>query len=112
MRADWRRGLSAVSFAAIADRRSRFFASASQSEGQLAVYRFAFALASPLAFAANDALSLAGVSPPAPFSGSGTLQRDSGGAKSWAGSLAVSFPGAPEVPLTGPQFKTQLSRGW
>jgi hypothetical protein len=112
LRASWRLGLKAVSFTAVAARRARFFAEVSESEGGLAVYRFAFALASPLAFAADDALSLAGVTPPAPFSGSGTLRRDAGGAKSWTGSLAVSFPGAPSVPLTGPQFKTQLTRSW
>jgi hypothetical protein len=114
LRAGWRLGLSAASFTAIVDpvRGARFFASVARSEGSLGVYRFAFALASPLAFVANDALSLAGVTPPPPFSGNATLQRATNGAKSWAGPLAVSFPGAPQVPLTGSQFKVQLIRGW
>lgn len=114
LRAGWRLGLHAVSFAATVDpaRGARFFASAEQSEGSLAIYRSAFALASPLTFACDDALTLAGVSPPAPFSGSGTFQRSSTGVKEWTGPLSVSFPGAPKVGLTGPQFKTQLIRSW
>jgi hypothetical protein len=114
LQAGWRLGLSSASFTAVVDRArgTRFFAGATQSEGALAIYRFAFALASPMTFAANNALSLAGVTPPPPFSGSATLERATNGAKSWTGSLAVSFPGAPEAPLTGPQFKVQLVRSW
>lgn len=114
LRAGWRLGLSATSFTALDSRsgHARFFASSSQSQGALAIYRFAFALASPLTFAVDDALSLAGVTPPPPFSGSASFQRDVSGIKSWTGSLAVSFPGAPTVPLTGSQFKTQLTRSW
>lgn len=114
LRAGWRVGLSAASFTALDSRggHARFFASSSQSQGALAIYRFAFALASPLTFAVDDALSLAGVTPPPPFSGSASFQRDVSGVKSWSGSLAVSFPGAPDVPLTGSQFKAQLIRSW
>jgi hypothetical protein len=113
IRASWRLGLRAASFAAIGgSRRATYFAESQESVGSLAVYRFAFALGSPVTFVADDALSLAGVTPPAPFSGSAAFQRDAGGAKSWTGSLAVSFPGAPDTPLTGPQFKTQLVRSW
>lgn len=114
LQAGWRVGLSAASFTALDNRsrHARFFASSSQSQGALAIYRFAFALASPLTFAVDDALSLAGVTPPSPFSGSASFQRDVSGAKSWTGSLAVSFPGAPDVPLTGSQFKAQLIRSW
>ncbi len=112
--AGWRLGLSATSFTALDSGRghTRFFASSSQSQGALAIYRYAFALASPLTFAVDDALSLAGVTPPPPFSGDASFQRDVSGAKSWTGSLAVSFPGAPDVPLTGSQFKAQLIRSW
>jgi hypothetical protein len=113
LQAGWRLGLDAASFTALdGGEHARFFASSAQSQGALAIYRFAFALASPLAFATDDSLSLAGVTPPPPFSGSASFQRDLSGSKSWTGSLAVSFPGAPAVPLTGSQFKAQLTRSW
>lgn len=45
------------------------------------------------------------VSPPAPFSGTATFKRGPGRSKStWSGSLSVSFPGEPDVPLTGNLF--------
>ncbi len=111
--AAWRSGLTATYFSAATNQgKARFLAATEQSEGSLAVYRAAFALASPLTFASDDALSFASVTPPAPFSGTGSLQRSPDGTKVWTGSLAVSFPGAPNVPLTGPQFLTRLSRQW
>jgi len=45
------------------------------------------------------------VSPPAPFSGTAKFERGAEGTKSiWAGSLSVSFPGEPGVPLAGSLF--------
>jgi len=91
---------------------ARYIATSEQSEGQIAIYRDAFVQASPLTFATDSALSFASVSPPAPFSGTGTLRRAANGARIWDGSLAVSFLGAPGVPLVGPEFRTALSRSW
>ena len=54
--------------------------------------------------------SFATIAPTAPFAGTGSMTRDPTGARLWGGSLTVSFPGAPDVPLTGPLFKTRLSR--
>lgn len=93
-------------------RKAIYFATSEQSEGQVAVSRIAFALASPLTFVFDNALSTAGVTPPVPFSGTATFQHNPDGAKSWAGSLAVSFPGAENVSLTGPQFTTHLTASW
>jgi hypothetical protein len=89
-----------------------YFATAEKSEGQVAVSRIAFVLASPLTFAFDNSLSAAGLTPPAPFSGTATFQHNPDGSKSWTGSLAVSFPGAEDVPLTGPQFTTRLTGSW
>jgi hypothetical protein len=95
------RGRDKVEFAAIDER----------SEGSIAVVRYVDLRAAPATFVADPALSLAGVSPPPPFSGSGTWRRGAAG-KSWTGSLAVSFLGAPDVPLDGPGFASTLTRGW
>ena len=93
-------------------RKAIYFATTEQSEGQVAVSRIALALASPLTFAFDNALSTAGITPPAPFSGTATFQHNPDGTKAWTGSLAVSFPGAENVPLTGPQFTTHLTASW
>lgn len=72
----------------------------------------AYAYAPASAFATDDSLSFADITPPYPFSGTGSIQRTPDGAPIWTGSLAVSAPGATNLPLTGPLFKTQLTRSW
>lgn len=82
------------------------------SEGSIAIARLALKRVPPATFAFDNALSTAGVTPPRPFSGSATFLRGLGGARSWTGSLAVSFPGAPNLALTGTGFHTWLTRSW
>ncbi|HEY6551192.1 MAG TPA: hypothetical protein VIY71_08350 [Solirubrobacterales bacterium] len=108
-----RSGLTAMFFSA-SERggKAGYLAEMEQTVGSLGVFRGAFVRALPTTFAANSALSFAGVTPPAPFSGSGSFQRDPTGVKNWTGSLAVSFPGAPNVPLIDSRFHTQLTRSW
>ena len=108
-----RSGLTAVLFGA-SERggEAGYLAEVEQTIGSLGVFRGVFLHGSPATFAFDSALSFAGVTPPSPFSGSGSFQREPTGAKVWNGSLAVSFPGAPNVPLADPRFKTQLTRSW
>jgi hypothetical protein len=108
-----RSGLTAI-FLSAAERggKARFVAEMEQTVGSLGVIRGVLVRAAPATFAADSALSSAGVTPPPPFSGSGAFQRGPAGKKSLTGSLAVSFPGAPNVPLADPRFKTQLTRSW
>lgn len=96
------RGRGRVHFAAVDER----------SEGSVAIVRRVEVRAGSATFVADNALSLAGVTPPPPFSGTGAWQHTGTGEKSWTGSLAVSFLGAPNVPLAGPGFGSDLSRGW
>jgi hypothetical protein len=112
--ADGRLPLARTAFAAQARGagRVRFLALDERSEGSIAIVRYAQARAPSPTFVSDDALSLASVTPPPPFSGTGTLQRGDAGDKSWTGSLAVSFPGAPKLPLTGQLFSTSLTRSW
>lgn len=72
---------------------AHFAAVEERSEGSIAVVRRVQVRASPATFVADDALSLAGVAPPPPFSGTGTWQRTGTGEKSWTGPLAISFLG-------------------
>jgi hypothetical protein len=48
------------------------------------------------------------VHPPAPFVGSALFRHPAGEPATWTGSLMVSFPGAPEVPLAGDAFTAKL----
>jgi hypothetical protein len=108
-----RSGLTAMLFG-VSERHGKagYLAEIEQTVGSLGVFRGVFLQASPATFAFDNALSFASVTPPAPFSGSGSFQRTPTGAKSWTGSLAVSFPGAPSISLTDPRFHTQLTRSW
>jgi hypothetical protein len=90
-----------------------FFLAASQSsEGALGIARYVVAEGAPASFSFDDSLSRASVTPPPPFSGTATFEHGLGGARSWSGSLAVSFLGMPRVPLTGPEFAVALARGF
>lgn len=106
--------LTRTAFAAQARGRGRvhLLAFESASEGSIGVIRFVKAEADPSVFSVNGILSSASVKPPAPFSGTGAYEQGPGNAKSWTGSLAVSFLGAPHVPLTGSPFVARLARGW
>jgi hypothetical protein len=111
--AGWRSGLTAHYLSASGGgERATFAVSSYETRRRLAIYRRAFASGVASAFRTDSALSFATLSPPAPFSGEGLLQRNASGARNWTGSLAVSFPGDPDVPLTGSQFKTLLTRSW
>jgi hypothetical protein len=87
-----------------------FFASTSESRGQMRVSRAAFAQAPERTFTYAPGLSSATVSPPPPFEGTATFQRNPDHSTSWKGNLRVSLPGAPRLPLTGPKFAAGLSR--
>ncbi len=90
----------------------RLLALESASEGSIGVIRVVKTRAARSILSVDGILSSASVKPPAPFSGTGAYQQGPGNAKNWTGSLAVSFLGAPHVPLTGPPFVARLARGW
>jgi len=110
----WRSGPIAQFFSAASDGRdpASFRASRFETRGPLAILREASARGAPSGFATDSALSFATVTPPAPFSGTGELRRDETGARTWTGSLAVSYLGVGATPLTGANFKTTLGRGF
>ncbi|HEY8816098.1 MAG TPA: hypothetical protein VIP57_13470 [Candidatus Dormibacteraeota bacterium] len=112
--ADHKTPLTRTVFAAQAPGRGkvRLLALESASEGSIGVIRFVKAQADPSVFSVNRILSSASVKPPAPFSGMGAYEQGPGNARSWTGSLAVSFLGAPHIPLTGSPFVARLARGW
>ena len=107
--ASWRHGVSSTSLGAIAlGGKALYFATTAQSQGELAIFRFAFVSGPGRGFTADNALTRAQISPPAPFKGTGAYRAAPDGTKTWSGGLSVNFPGAPRLPLTGPQFKAEL----
>jgi hypothetical protein len=112
--AEWKQPLGGVFFEAtrVGRDHTEFFAIEQHTLGRLAVIHIAHAEGSEKRLASDPALTFAGVTPPAPFSGSADLRHDPDGRKRWSGTLTASFPGAPDFPLTGPDFKTVLARSW
>jgi hypothetical protein len=111
--ASWRHAVNSAAFIAIGGfERTQFLALASQSEGRLAILHFAFASGPAKEFAIDNALTAAQVSPPAPFSGTGSYSAAPDGTTTWAGPLTVNFPGASKFPLSGPPFKAVVEAGF
>jgi hypothetical protein len=112
--AGYRNGLDATYLFArtLASGGSFYEVEADTGGSEYGVRRVAYAYAPAATFATDDSLGFAAVTPPYPFSGVGSVQRAADGAPLWTGSLAVSFPGAADVPLTGPPFRVQLTRSW
>jgi hypothetical protein len=111
--ADWRQALDSTDFLAFqVGRKTLFLAVTEQSKGSLAEVRYALAIASSKDFVSDDALTSATVTPRSPFAGKGVYSAAPDGTKAWTGSLSASFPGAPHLPLTGPQFEVALASGF
>jgi hypothetical protein len=104
--------LERVAFAAAARNgdQPHFSALQASSEGQLGILRLVTVAGPRSSFAVDDAFSHAVVVPPPPFSGRGVFAHGPGTEKSWSGPLAVSFLGAPHVPLTGSPFSVGLGQ--
>lgn len=103
-----RSGIDSTALLAVESRRSTLFtATAEEARPHLAIVRIA-ALRKHSPIHANESLSAASVSPPAPFRGTGRYRALPDGSNTWSGDLSVNFPGAPRFPLTGPSFETFL----
>lgn len=120
-------GAESVSLTAISGSQGRFFeisserspeesgstvftVSSQEHRGRMRVERVAFAYARERTFMYTSGLSAATVSPPFPFEGSATFQRNADRSTSWKGDLSVSLPGALHMALTGSGFEASLVR--
>lgn len=88
------------------------FASTEESLGSMARVRYAFAVGPARSFTENEALTAAKLKPSWPFAGTGRYTASPDGVRSWGGDLRASFPGAPGLPLTGPEFRVRLDSGF
>lgn len=85
-----------------------FLATTSGNAGRVSVFRLALAIGHGSNFKVNGALSAARVSGRFPFTGSGSYAAAPDGSSTWDGSLAVHFPGASPLSLTGPPLQTSV----
>lgn len=74
----------------------------------LSISHDAFTPDPPGSFSFDRSLNSATLTPPAPFAGSAIFERPDQFTTRWAGDLSVSFPGDPDVPLTGRGFDARL----
>jgi hypothetical protein len=105
-------GTGGLYFFARREGKTGYYAERFGTVGQIGLLGVAYAVGPQSSFSSNPQVSYGTVRPPGPFSGNATLSRGPGGKRTWAGTLAVEFPGAGLVPLTGPQFHTTLSRSF
>lgn len=111
---DARSARSDIMFSALATRpleergSTSFVVASNARQGSMRVSRFAFVSAKESAFVFDEALDTATVTPPSPFAGTATFQRNSAGSARWSGSLSVSLPGVGNIPLVGRDYRTRL----
>ncbi len=93
--------------------RVSYFAAMGEKRGQLAIGLRAYVLGRPKTLVVDNPLETGSISPPAPFSGTGTFERIAKHRPGrWRGNLTVDFPGRPDVPLTGKNFGATLMHGF
>lgn len=83
-----------------------------ESVGRLAIIRSIEASADVSAFTTSESggeVTLATITPPSPFTGSATYEKQNGSPATWTGTLAGTFLGRGEVSLAGPGFIAEIS---
>jgi hypothetical protein len=90
--------------------RRYFQAGVAERRGRISIYRSIKSVSDePSTFTFNNALTSATATPPVPFTGTATLERDSRKERgSWTGTLSASFPGASNVALAGATFTATM----
>lgn len=95
--------------------KATFFAQAERRVGGVGIVSSALTFAAPAStFTTPNAVSPGSevmLTPPAPFSGSGTFHLQGPSSASWTGDLAVELPAFGRVPLTGPQIAAGTCEG-
>lgn len=104
-----RDGVEFTGFLAVEGRRkTTFLATHEETRGNMAIAQIAVVRNKSKAVRANETLTRARVSPPAPFHGTGRYRAAPDGSTTWSGSLSVNFPGFPRFPLVGPNYETLI----
>jgi hypothetical protein len=89
-----------------------FGATLFETLGRLSIVRSIEATAGVAAFTTSEKgreITSATITPPSPFAGSATYEKQKGSPATWTGTLAGTFLGRGEVSLTGPGFTAEAS---
>jgi hypothetical protein len=105
-------GTVGLGFVARRAGKTGFYAERFATVGQVGTLSYAYALGPRASFVSDPQVSFGSVSPPKPFVGSATLTRAAGGKRTWAGTLAATFPGIGSISLVGTEFHTTLARSF
>jgi hypothetical protein len=105
-------GTGGLDFVARRAGKTGFYAESFTTVGRIGLLSYAYALGPRSTFTSDPQVSHGVVNPPKPFVGTGTLQRGPHGRRTWAGTLATTFPGEGRVSLVGTQFHTTLARSF
>jgi hypothetical protein len=81
----------------------------SERRGKIRVSHSVSVLGPASDFDFNSSLTSASVTPPTPFTGTATFQRNTGGSTSWRGSLSARLPVRGAVRFAGPRFSGELA---
>ncbi|HEY0277558.1 MAG TPA: hypothetical protein VGC32_04755 [Solirubrobacterales bacterium] len=105
-------GTGGLVFVARREGKTGFYAERYGTIGRIGILSVDYAVGPRKSFVSDPQVSYGKVTPPGPFSGTGTLERGKGGKRNWTGDLSASFPGQGKVALTGTEFHTTLARSF
>lgn len=88
---------------------STILAMTQERDHGVVISRHVIASGPGVVFSTDAGLNSATLAAPAPFSGSAGFQRIDDYTSRWEGPLTVSFPGRPDVPLTGRNYSWSLN---
>lgn len=108
----YKAGTGGLLFLARRAGKTGFYAERFGTVGRIGLLSYDYALGPRSSFTSDPRVSFGSVHPPRPFVGSATLRRGPRGKRTWTGDLEATFPGGERVPLTGPEFRTRLSRSF
>lgn len=105
----WKGATASKTFIALKTKtKPLFLGTTSGDDGKVSIFRIVLAIGKAGEFRLDRTFTGARVSPGPPFSGAATYSAAPDGTKAWEGPLAVNFPGAPRLALTGPPLETTV----
>jgi hypothetical protein len=93
-------------------KRVEYEAGDEERAGRMLITRYGYVSGGPQTLEVAPDLRTAEISPPAPFSGTGSFERTEHATGTWTGDLSVEFPDRTQVSLAGAAFEATLHSGF
>jgi hypothetical protein len=93
-------------------KRVEYEASDEERARRMWITRYAYVSGGPKTLDVAPGFRTASISPPAPFSGTGSFERTEHATGTWLGDLSVEFPDHTELSLAGTSFEATLHSGF